>query len=76
MKKALTKLLNKGQMNCIKNVLLIFIANTTAHLIVIKEKLLGTITQYEGNWKITPTPLLPSEKSKNKQSLLDNLERK
>jgi hypothetical protein len=42
----------------------------------IKEKLLGTITQYEGNWKITPTPLLPSDKSKNKQSLLDNLERK
>ena len=63
-------------MNCNKNVILIFIVNTLAHLIVIKEKLLGTITQYEGNWKITPTPLLPSDKSKNKQSLLDNLERK
>jgi hypothetical protein len=30
-------------MNCNKNVLLIFIANTMANLIVIKEKLLGTI---------------------------------
>ena len=60
-------------MNCNKYVLLIFIANTMAHLIVIKEKLLGTINL--GDYT-PPPPLLLSDKSKNKQSLLDNLERK
>ena len=60
-------------MNCNRNVLLIFIANTLAHLIVIKEKLLGTMNL--GDYT-TPSPLLLSDKSKNKQSLLDNLERK
>jgi hypothetical protein len=40
-REAIKKLIK--QMNCNKNVLLIFIANTLAYLIVIQEELLGTI---------------------------------
>ena len=47
-------LLNKGQRISNKNVLLIFIANTLSHLIVIKEKLLGTINLEDD----TPSPPL------------------
>jgi hypothetical protein len=52
MKEAIKKLIK--QMNCNKNVLLIFIANTLAYLIVIQEELLGTINM--GDY----TPLLSS----------------
>jgi hypothetical protein len=52
MKEAIKKIIK--QMNCNKNVLLIFIANTLAYLIVIQEELLGTINM--GDY----TPLLSS----------------
>ena len=52
MKEAIKNLIK--QMNCNKNVLLIFIANTLAYLIVIQEELLGTINM--GDY----TPLLSS----------------
>ena len=43
--KQLKNLLNKGQMNCSKNVLLIFITDTSSHLILTQEKVLGTTTK-------------------------------
>jgi hypothetical protein len=44
-KKTIKNLLNKGQMNCSKNVLLIFTTDTSSHLMLTQEKVLGTTTK-------------------------------
>ena len=40
-------------MNSTKNVILVFIANTSSHLMLIKEKWLGTINKWEDRGTIT-----------------------
>jgi hypothetical protein len=59
------------KMSCNNLLLVIFIANTPAHLIVIKEKLLGTTTDRRVGEKLRP--FLPSDKSKNEQYLLEKM---
>ena len=52
-------ILNKGQMNCNRNLLLIFITDTSSHLMSMKEKLLGGYSRRYRRLIAIPTTLTP-----------------